>query len=116
MTVETLKKDFLLIEMIERLKTENIKFSITECYFDTIIFAEYPEIGNGSLRFAITATAKGRYALEGYYDNDKKTKPFIYRVISKRNMKLSTVISHIKHGSENLDEILDLLRQQWLNK
>ncbi|GAB6415618.1 hypothetical protein [Bacillus cereus] len=95
----------LLNEMIELLKAENIQFNISSSAFHTIVFANFPELGNGTLRFAIHAP-KNRYSLECYYDNDEDTRPRIFHIISARALVKQTVIKRIKHVTENLDEII----------
>lgn len=95
----------LLGEMIERLEEENIQVKITDGYFNTIVFAQFPELGNGSLRFAITAP-KNRYSLECYYENDEDTKPRTFHLVSARALVKQTVINRMKHVAENLDEMV----------
>ncbi|PFZ64889.1 hypothetical protein [Bacillus wiedmannii] len=96
----------LLSEIIERLEEENIQVKITDGYFNTIVFAKFPELGNSSLRFAITAP-KNRYALECYYDfDDTVGQPPLMHLVSARGLVKQTVINRIKHIAENLDEIV----------
>ncbi|HDR3653106.1 TPA: hypothetical protein QCO08_005535 [Bacillus anthracis] len=96
----------LLSEMIELLKDENIQFSISSSAFHTIVFANFPELGNGTLRFVIHAP-KNRYSLECYYDNDDENpKPYIYHIVSAKSLVKQTVIKRIKYVAENLDEII----------
>lgn len=100
------EKDYqLLVEMVERLKKENIEFRIADGPFEPKIFAGFSEVGNGSLRFAISVK-KGRYNLEGYYNNDDEDpKPYIFHLISAKRLVLQTVINRIKQVAENLDEV-----------
>ncbi|PGT92216.1 hypothetical protein COD18_15395 [Bacillus cereus] len=102
---EKIQDEGLLSEMIELLEGENIKFSISNSAFHTIVFAEFPELGNGSLRFAITAP-KNRYSLDCYYDNDEDIKPYIFHLVKTSGLLKQSVMNRIKHVTENLDEIV----------